>query len=70
MRLPILRVTLTHSELRLVSYWNGWRYPLLTQVTVDGYWFGRGGVLIVGPLMFWWQVPERFVSAAGADGRG
>ena len=58
----MIRLTLTHSEPRRVTYWNGWRYPLLVNVTAGGCWFGRGGVLVVGPLMLWWQRAERFVA--------
>lgn len=58
---PVLRCTLRHSECARLAYWNGWRYPLLTHVTPEGCWFGRGGVLVIGPLQVWWQVAERFV---------
>lgn len=69
---PVLRGTFLHSEPRRFAYWNGWDKPLLTRVTREGYWVGRGGVLVLGPLMLWWQWPERFVrwtNAGSADGR-
>jgi len=59
----VVRVSLTHSEPLRCSYWNGWSYPLLTHVTRDGWYMGRGGVLILGSLMLWWQVAEQRVIA-------
>jgi hypothetical protein len=59
---PVIRLAWSDHAWRPFRFLDGRQYePILCRVAVDGYWIGKGGVLVVGWFMLWWQFPQRFV---------